>query len=447
MKKIVLALVCILCFDVFAQNTFNDPRDGKKYKTVSIGTQIWMAENLNYNAKGSICYGNKPANCQKYGRLYDWATAMKICPKGWHLPSNAEWEKLTSYVEGNTGTTAGSYLKAKIGWDSNDGKSGNGTDAFGFSALPGGGYFASDIESEFLEAGKFGYWWSANHIDYYPGNTNYCQVMDNDSKTSIQGVQRDIVFEDGNYENTFLSVRCLKNIEIETNTEKSIATIAKTTANSLTDPRDNKTYKAVKIGTQTWMAENLNYEVEDSKCYDDNPDNCVKYGRFYNWATAMALPASCNSNYCASQIGTKHRGICPGGWHIPSDADWNVLMNFVNPKCSTIRSCVSGTDAGIKLKATSGWENDYNGTDDYGFSALPGGGGYSGDSFDGVDYDDYWRSQRNRFEGAGYNGYWWSANEDVSDLAYGLKMDNYKHAYYNDRYYKFFMISVRCVKD
>jgi uncharacterized protein (TIGR02145 family) len=151
-----------------------DNRDGKKYKTVIIGTQTWMAENLNYKAEGSNCYGeggevatdyddkgNITAtktlsdkevlnNCAKYGRLYDWSTAKETCPSGWHLPSKTEWTKLTGFIGGNK--TAGKKLKSSSGWSEN----GNGTDRFGFSALPGG-YGYSD--GNFNNVSYGGDWW------------------------------------------------------------------------------------------------------------------------------------------------------------------------------------------------------------------------------------------------------------------------------------------------
>jgi len=104
--------------------TLTDKRDGKKYKTVIIGERTWMAENLNYEANGSKCYDNKPENCDKYGRLYDWNTAKEACPSGWHLPSDEEW-KIDRYVGGKE---AEKKLKSKSGWD----EDGNGTDDFGF---------------------------------------------------------------------------------------------------------------------------------------------------------------------------------------------------------------------------------------------------------------------------------------------------------------------------
>jgi hypothetical protein len=99
------------------KGSFTDTRDGKVYKTVKIGNQIWMAENLNYEAEGSKCYDNNPANGQKYGRLYDWETAKKACPPGWHLPSDAEWQELVDFAGGKE--IAGKKLKAVSWWVNN----------------------------------------------------------------------------------------------------------------------------------------------------------------------------------------------------------------------------------------------------------------------------------------------------------------------------------------
>jgi len=132
--------------------SFTDSRDGKKYKAVEIGG-IWMAENLNYDASGSKCYKNQESNCQKYGRLYDWNTAMKVCPQGWHLPSEKEWQTLVGFAGGDK---AGTRLKAMSGWN------GNGTDDFDFSALPGGYGYSS---GSFDNVGDRSYWWSATEYD------------------------------------------------------------------------------------------------------------------------------------------------------------------------------------------------------------------------------------------------------------------------------------------
>jgi len=140
----------------------SDQRDGKTYKIAKIGSQTWMAENLNYNASDSKCYGNDESNCQKYGRLYDWNTAIKACPSGWHLPTQAEWELMATYI--GSESTEGKRLKTTSGWNDYQGKSGNGTDEFGFSALPGGGGYS---DGRFTSAGYYGYWWSASE-----GNSN-----------------------------------------------------------------------------------------------------------------------------------------------------------------------------------------------------------------------------------------------------------------------------------
>jgi len=184
---------------------------------------------------------------------------------------------------------------------------------------------------------------------------------------------------------------------------------------------EGETYETVVIGTQTWFKRNLNYAVEGSKCYNDNDSNCATYGRLYNWATAMALDTTCNSSSCSSQINTPHQGICPSGWHIPSDADWDKLMTAVG----------GSSTAGRYLKATSGWSSNGNGNDKYGFSALPGGYGYSGGSFYYV----------------GDLGHWWSASEGDSDGAYCRNMDYYFEGVYYNYGGKSTLYSVRCLQD
>ncbi|PBC73451.1 fibrobacter succinogenes major paralogous domain-containing protein [Fibrobacter intestinalis] len=167
--------------------TLTDARDGQFYKTVKIGEQIWMAENLNYDYNGgtakSYCYNDEPDSCAKYGRLYTWAAAMDsvgvfgdggkgcggygvtckatypvrgVCPEGWHLPSDGEWQTLFKTV-GGTGV-AGTKLKSTSGWDDYDGKSGNGSDKYGFSVLPAGD---RRVGGSYLDAGEHAFFWSS----------------------------------------------------------------------------------------------------------------------------------------------------------------------------------------------------------------------------------------------------------------------------------------------
>jgi uncharacterized protein (TIGR02145 family) len=144
-------------FSAKSDSELTDSRDNKTYKIVKIGEQTWMAENLNYDANRSLCYDAKPANCSKYGMLYEWETAKKVCPSGWHLPSKAEWEKLADSV-GKREEEA-RKLKAKSGWAENS----NGEDAYGFAALPGGnGGLDHEGFDLYFNAGYHGYWWSSS---------------------------------------------------------------------------------------------------------------------------------------------------------------------------------------------------------------------------------------------------------------------------------------------
>jgi len=185
------------------ESTFTDPRDGKVYKTVKIGDQIWMAENLAYeiyDVPGRKCkwygYSHKYDNLQKYGLLYDWETAKIACPPDWHLPSEKEWLTLVDFAGGKK--IAGKKLKAQSGWE----KSGNGTDEFGFAALPGGaGGSTRSFTDKFITIGTHGYWWGSNENEN--NNAYYLRMMN----------WREAVrfgFEDKSY---LLSVRCVKDIE------------------------------------------------------------------------------------------------------------------------------------------------------------------------------------------------------------------------------------------
>jgi len=187
--------------DKVKRDSFTDSRDNKTYKIVKLENQTWMAENLNYDANGSKCYENNPENCKRYGRLYDWNTAMEACPKGWHLPSNEEWDALYLFVDGTIISTktqkprsyvAGKYLKAKSGWyHKDDDISDNGTDAYGFTALPGG---FGKPDGSFGGIESFGFWWSSSAM-----NRAYFQSINYGSKASQDSLSK----------NNLFSVRCL----------------------------------------------------------------------------------------------------------------------------------------------------------------------------------------------------------------------------------------------
>jgi len=207
------------------------------------------------------------------------------------------------------------------------------------------------------------------------------------------------------------------------------------TSGTFIDSRDGgKTYKWVKIGEQYWMAENLNYNASGSRCYgdntgDDSQGNCAIYGRLYDWATAMGISTIYNSSSYNPSASIKYRGVCPEGWHIPSDAEWDKLMTSVG----------GSSAAGKHLKAKEGWHScgpsgsgkSYSCEDTHGFSALPGGYGNSDGSFNHV----------------GDFGYWWSASEYISYYAYSRDMDYYSEDALYNRNSKLYLFSVRCLQD
>jgi len=186
---------------VVVKGKFTDARDGTEYKIITltgeqIGSQTWMAENLNYatrvlNGNGAWCN-----DCVKYGRLYDWPTAITVCPTGWHLPTPDEWQalqKATGRYKKCEYDFSGQALKSTSGWNDFKGESGNGTDDFGFSALPGGIYRSAGY---FSQTGDSGYWWTATDMN----SIAYCMGLQ--KEYSALGAY-------GNDKDDALSVRCV----------------------------------------------------------------------------------------------------------------------------------------------------------------------------------------------------------------------------------------------
>ena len=150
-----------------ADTLFSDLRDGKRYRVVRIGNQLWMAENLNYNIIDSrhpkklinFCYEYKNENCEIYGRLYNWEVALKVCPPGWHLPTDEEWSALVNYLDGRD--VAGGKMKetGTTHWVLSNPEA---TNESGFTALPGGSRFTIDkYTGVFTDIGISGSWWSS----------------------------------------------------------------------------------------------------------------------------------------------------------------------------------------------------------------------------------------------------------------------------------------------
>jgi len=406
------------------------------YETVVIGTQTWFKRNLNYNATGSLCYNNQDSYCATYGRLYNWATAMDlpadcnknscwnkvqqnhkgICPGGWHIPSDEDWMTLVRFI--GSSEKAGTKLKATNGWSSSSGSAPRGTDNYGFSALPGG---SADFYNPiyFRYAGSDGYWWSTYECIGSDDCAFYRQMSSSYENAYWSSTNKSYMH----------SVRC-----VQDNSSSSVApSSSSVTPSGPIEPNCNVVLSSVTIGDQIWMAENLNCDVSGGHCYNEDPDNCAIYGRLYDWATAMALPESCNSSTCSDQIKRNHRGLCPSGWHIPSSADWNALMRYIIPNCENGWGCPG---SGTKLRSTDFWAPySKEGTNDYGFTALPGGvyGGNMG--------------YNNTYNNINSIGNWWSTLEYSKIYSYYRYMNGgddefgFMYGSKNDR------LSVRCLKD
>ena len=417
-------------------NTLKDLRDGQTYRTVKIAGQVWMAENLNYEVENSSCFKNSADSCAKYGRLYT-LPIQGVCPSGWHLPSGVELNALVTEAGGPI--VAGLHLKSRTDWY----RTVRGTDALGFAALPAGRW---SEDNGFV--GGIAAFWSSSERD-----SIHVYAM------HLSDYRADITFSDK--DNVAYSVRCLKNNDsVESSSSGSEASSSSVKIalackmkntdyckyETLIDERDGQTYKTIKIGTQTWMAENLNYASlqptdrldSTSFCYENEPFNCEKDGRLYLWSAVMDSAATWSDNGKGCGYGVvcsptfPVRGVCPAGWHVPNRDEVMELLD-----------AVGGVDvAGDML--ISEYSGCIDEVDLYGFSFRPTGrkrseGYYDDDGEYGYMWtttDDYWNSDE-----------FFLKNNEQFELVAAFSLSKAggnlgMHGYYKNTGYP-----VRCIKD
>lgn len=369
---------------VVSYGEMTDPRDSKTYKTItlkyfdgedSITSDTWMVEDLAYDAEyadqvivenGVHLYAMPAAmdslksGCGYLDLADIWYCILPknfqgICPDGWRMPSSKEASHFASILKGNSDAEAAFYHSSS----------------------------ASECEDS-------DYFWTSTELGF--------------GLFSGSGVRKECVNSFDYTIESFAPVRCLKGDGVHV--EPVIPTPEKYKGNfgTLTDSRDDKTYKTVKIGEQTWMAENLNYFMSDSTSIcNDMDEDCSRYHRFYTWEAA--------------------KEACPTGWHLPTEAEFTTLKNFVLkdwPDYSVLSL----------LGEQYGWETVTY--DAYGFNAK-----YDYSPFD---------NPRGEFTYKGSSAYWSSTegSDGSSVKALWLQLDSGSEIESIDKNY---YAGVRCLKD
>lgn len=204
---------------------------------------------------------------------------------------------------------------------------------------------------------------------------------------------------------------------------------------ALCDKRDGRIYKTVLIGSQEWMAENMNYESAGSYCYGDRAENCDNYGRLYKWNVALGLAESYQTKSAKSLLEKRVRGICPEGWHVPQPKEMSTLYSAIRQKLKkSDGEYIEGV--GTSLKKKTGWtegEEAPSGTDRFGFGGVPGGYRNVSGSFNYLGQDcNFWvAAESSEPDHAPY----WNLYFDNEDFLGSYS--NVKNSAY----------SVRCIKD
>ena len=215
MKLSVVLWVALSLLLSACSESFTDSRDGQSYDVVKIGDLTWMAENLNYSTEASACPDGDSRNCKRLGRLYTWAEAKTVCPEGWRLPTNADFGTLVAAVFGDAAQShdgepgavsnkVGAALKSRDGWF----KKGNGSDEFGFNALPAG-YRDAVLKTDdgtvtggkFDGIGGYAYFWSADEDAENPeSNAYYLFLLFSSGAASLNAFAKE----------DYRSVRCVR---------------------------------------------------------------------------------------------------------------------------------------------------------------------------------------------------------------------------------------------
>jgi uncharacterized protein (TIGR02145 family) len=506
--------------------------DGNVYNTVQIGTQCWTQSNLtvskyrngdnipnitdgtqwsqtNTNSTGAWCnYNNDANNGTTYGKLYNWYAvndSRGLCPTGWHVPTDSEWNVMAKYLDPNADTAVlgslyvnGGALFSNTGW--------NGTNTSGFTGMPGGSINDGGV---FNTAGLQGWFWSSSSAS---PNMSWLRIMVGSYWSVTRGYHG---YRFG------LSVRCVKNTTSSgialiptvttdsatgitsssatlggnvtldggsTVTSRGVAyglTLNPTTSGTITTDGsgvgsfvsavtgltasttyyvrayatngvgtaygneisfstnssngfsscggvtdvDGNSYQTVQIGTQCWTQSNLTVSkyrngdnipnITDNTqwsqtntystgawCnYNNDASNGTTYGKLYNW-------------YAVNDS----RGLCPTGWHVPTDAEWLTLENHLG----------GSSVAGGAMKSTTGWNAPNTGaTNSSGFTALPGGN----------------RFHYGVFTSVGSNGFWWSSSVAGSGLAWSRWLFSSNATVSREFLELQYGYSVRCVRD
>ena len=419
----LLLLTISFLFSTIARSQIT-AQDGKTYKTVKIGNQTWMSENLSVSiyrngdtipqvqdpkawstlTTGAWCYyEGKTETGTKYGKLYNWYAINDprgLAPEGWHIPTDAEWAALTTFLGGKIESSA--KIKSTRGWS----QGGNGSNESGFNALPGG---TRSINEAFSFVGDYGYWWTSSSFDGYSAWNRFLAYNNNYIGRSTGWKQF------GN------SVRCVKDenetgVSNSTQSQKQDSSVSPAFVNDMANVAETIKIPSMKIGEQVWMTQNLDVSkfqngdsIPEAKtdadwekaarlkqpawCYYNN-DTALKknYGRLYNW-------------YAISD----KRGLAPVGWHLPAAADWTKLASSLGGE----------TSAGEVIKSN-------------GFGSFLSG----------------FRDIDGAFRNDGLVGYWWGLTESSPGSAWCYSINYFSSAFNSDNSAaKQKGFSVRCIKD